>query len=142
LLKVNHTTLGRIAMTVDHKVAVVTGGVSGIALALCTQFAAEGAHVVLSDLDQEACQRRAAPIGAFPIGADVGREADIDNLVAPRFKNRVSAVANGAFALIGSRRRRQRTVTKQQVFARTREPDIGYAAASRPTTRLETTTAP
>lgn len=57
------------------------------------------------------------------------------------FKNRVSAVANWAFAFIGSGRR-QRTVTKQQVFARTRELDIGCAAARRPTTQLETTTAP
>ena len=42
----------------------------------------EGAHVVLSDLRQEACEREAAPIGAFPVAADVGREDDVANLVA------------------------------------------------------------
>jgi NAD(P)-dependent dehydrogenase (short-subunit alcohol dehydrogenase family) len=69
-------------MDVNGKVAVVTGGASGIGLALCTRFAKEGAQVVLSDLDQDACNRYAAPIAALPIAADVGREEDIQNLVA------------------------------------------------------------
>ena len=69
-------------MNVKDKVVVVTGGASGIGLALCTRFAREGAHVVLSDLRQEACERAAAPIDAFPVAADVGREPDIANLVS------------------------------------------------------------
>ena len=35
-----------------------------------------------SDLKQEACEREAAPIGALPVAADVGREEDIEHLVA------------------------------------------------------------
>jgi NAD(P)-dependent dehydrogenase (short-subunit alcohol dehydrogenase family) len=69
-------------MNVNDKVAVVTGGASGIGLALCTRSAKEGAYVVLSDLDQEAFNRHAVPIGALPVAADVGREEDIKNLVA------------------------------------------------------------
>jgi NAD(P)-dependent dehydrogenase (short-subunit alcohol dehydrogenase family) len=69
-------------MDVKDKVCVVTGGAQGIGLALCTRFAAEGAHVVLSDLRQDACERSAEPIGAFPVAADVGREEDIEHLVA------------------------------------------------------------
>jgi NAD(P)-dependent dehydrogenase (short-subunit alcohol dehydrogenase family) len=69
-------------MNVNGKVAVVTGGASGIGLALCTRFAKEGAQVVLSDLDQEACNRHAAAIGALPVSADVGREEDVRHLVA------------------------------------------------------------
>jgi NAD(P)-dependent dehydrogenase (short-subunit alcohol dehydrogenase family) len=69
-------------MNVRDKVCVVTGGASGIGLGLCTRFAKEGAHVVLSDLHQEACEREAAPVGAFPVAADVGREDDVANLVA------------------------------------------------------------
>jgi NAD(P)-dependent dehydrogenase (short-subunit alcohol dehydrogenase family) len=69
-------------MDVNGKVAVVTGGANGIGLALCTRFAKEGAQVVLSDLDQESCNRHAAPIAALPVAADVGREEDIKNLVA------------------------------------------------------------
>src|SRR5262249_42477197 len=68
-------------MKVKDKVCVVTGGASGIGLGLCTRFAKEGAHVVLSDLEQEACERKAGPIGAMPIAADVGREQDVANLV-------------------------------------------------------------
>jgi NAD(P)-dependent dehydrogenase (short-subunit alcohol dehydrogenase family) len=69
-------------MDVNGKVAVVTGGASGIGLALCGRFAHEGAHVVLSDLSQEACERQAGPIGALPVAADVGREEDVANLVS------------------------------------------------------------
>ena len=69
-------------MDVKDKVCVVTGGAQGIGLALCTRFAAEGAHVVLSDLRQDACERSAEPIAAFPVAADVGREEDIEHLVA------------------------------------------------------------
>jgi NAD(P)-dependent dehydrogenase (short-subunit alcohol dehydrogenase family) len=68
-------------MNVKDKVAVVTGGASGIGLALCTRFAHEGANVVLSDLDQEACRTHAASIRALPVAADVGREDDVKNLV-------------------------------------------------------------
>jgi NAD(P)-dependent dehydrogenase (short-subunit alcohol dehydrogenase family) len=59
-------------MDVKDKVVVVTGGASGIGLALCNRFAHEGAHVVLSDLKQDACERFAEPIGALPVAADVG----------------------------------------------------------------------
>jgi NAD(P)-dependent dehydrogenase (short-subunit alcohol dehydrogenase family) len=69
-------------MNVRDKVCVVTGGASGIGLALCTRFAQDRAHVVLSDLSQDACERQAAPIHALPVAADVGTEEDIANLVA------------------------------------------------------------
>jgi NAD(P)-dependent dehydrogenase (short-subunit alcohol dehydrogenase family) len=47
-------------MNVNGKVAVVTGGASGIGLALCTQFAKEGANVVLSE-PRTACWPRTTP---------------------------------------------------------------------------------
>jgi NAD(P)-dependent dehydrogenase (short-subunit alcohol dehydrogenase family) len=91
-------------MNVKDKVAVVTGGASGIGLALCTRFAQEGAHVVLSDLDQAACNRHAGPIGAFPVAADVGREQDIEHLVAAtveRFGRIDLFVSNAGIAIDG-----------------------------------------
>src|SRR5262249_25080111 len=69
-------------MDVKDKVVVVTGGAQGIGLGLVTRFAQEGARGVRSDLNQEACERSAAPIGALPVAADVSREEDIANLVS------------------------------------------------------------
>ena len=91
-------------MQVKDKVCVVTGGASGIGLALCTRFAREGAQVVLSDLKQEASAREAGPIGAFPVAADVGREEDIEHLVAATIKHfgRIDLfVSNAGIAIDG-----------------------------------------
>jgi NAD(P)-dependent dehydrogenase (short-subunit alcohol dehydrogenase family) len=91
-------------MHVKDKVCVVTGGAQGIGLGLCTRFAREGADVVLSDLRQEACDRAAAPIGAFPVAADVGREADVEHLVAAtleRFGRIDLFVSNAGIAIDG-----------------------------------------
>jgi NAD(P)-dependent dehydrogenase (short-subunit alcohol dehydrogenase family) len=91
-------------MNVKDKVVVVTGGASGIGLALCTRFTQDGGHIVLSDLDQEACERHAEAIGAFPVAADVGREKDIENLVAAtigRFGRIDLFVSNAGIAVDG-----------------------------------------
>jgi NAD(P)-dependent dehydrogenase (short-subunit alcohol dehydrogenase family) len=69
-------------MNSEDKVVVVTGGASGIGLALCTRFCQDGAHVVLSDLHQDDCQEKAAAIGALPVAADVGKDEHIAHLVA------------------------------------------------------------
>ena len=68
-------------MNVKDKVIVVTGGASGIGLALCTRFAREGARVVLSDLRREAAEAHAAAIGGYGVAANVGSEEDIARLV-------------------------------------------------------------
>jgi len=52
------------------------------------------------------------------------------------FKNRISAVANWAVAFLG-RGRRQRTITKQQVFARTLELESRNGKPDVPAARLE-----
>ena len=91
-------------MNVKNKVAVVTGGAQGIGLALCRRFAQEGAHVVLSDLRQDACERAADQIGALPVAADVGREEDIASLVSAtveRFGRIDLFVSNAGIAIDG-----------------------------------------
>jgi NAD(P)-dependent dehydrogenase (short-subunit alcohol dehydrogenase family) len=91
-------------MDVKGKVVVVTGGAQGIGLGLCTRFAHEGADVVLSDLRQEACERAAAPIGAFPVAADVGREDHVAHLVSAtvdRFGRIDLFVSNAGIAVDG-----------------------------------------
>jgi NAD(P)-dependent dehydrogenase (short-subunit alcohol dehydrogenase family) len=91
-------------MHVKDKVCVVTGGASGIGLGLCSRFAQDGAHVVLSDLNQQACEEHAAPIGAFPVAANVGREEDIEHLVeatVERFGRIDLMVSNAGIAIDG-----------------------------------------
>lgn len=70
-------------MDIRGKVAVITGGASGIGAALAQRFAAEGARgIVVADVQLAQAQAVAAPLGALAVRCDVGREADVQALVA------------------------------------------------------------
>lgn len=70
-------------MHIDGKVAIVTGGASGIGAGLARRFMAEGARgVMLADLNVERAQTLANEIGAAAMRCDVSRETDIQALVA------------------------------------------------------------
>ncbi len=68
-----------VARRLEGRVAVVTGGASGIGAATGARFAAEGARVVFADLDEAAAKRQAASVGkgAIGVGADVVDEASV-----------------------------------------------------------------
>jgi NAD(P)-dependent dehydrogenase (short-subunit alcohol dehydrogenase family) len=68
-------------MQLQGKVTVVTGGGNGIGAASCRAFAAEGAHVVVADLDGAAAEQVAAQIGGLAVGCDVTQEAEVQALV-------------------------------------------------------------
>lgn len=65
------------------KVAIVTGGASGIGLATVERFIAEGAQVTIADIQDEAGQAEAARLGdaALYVRTDVTDEASIAALV-------------------------------------------------------------
>jgi NAD(P)-dependent dehydrogenase (short-subunit alcohol dehydrogenase family) len=66
----------------QHRIAIVTGAARGIGLACAQRFAAEGATLVLADLDEAAGTAAAAAIsGAAFVRADVSRKADVAILV-------------------------------------------------------------
>jgi NAD(P)-dependent dehydrogenase (short-subunit alcohol dehydrogenase family) len=70
-------------MLVRDKVVVVTGAARGIGEALVRRFYSEGARaVVAADLDGPGAEKVAADTGGFGVRVDVGREADIQRLVA------------------------------------------------------------
>lgn len=69
-------------MEIRGKVAIVTGGASGIGAAMARRFAAEGARaVVVADLDLPRAQSVAAGFGGQAVLCDVSREADIQALI-------------------------------------------------------------
>jgi NAD(P)-dependent dehydrogenase (short-subunit alcohol dehydrogenase family) len=66
----------------EGKVAVVTGGCSGIGLATVRRFAQEGATVVVGDLNDEAGEALAAEVGGAYVHTDVASKIDVDRLFA------------------------------------------------------------
>jgi NAD(P)-dependent dehydrogenase (short-subunit alcohol dehydrogenase family) len=66
----------------DGKVCVITGAASGIGLASARRFAAEGAHVVVGDVDPAAGKRVADEIGGLFVPVDVTDEAQVRALFA------------------------------------------------------------
>lgn len=71
-------------MRLHGKVALITGGGSGMGKVASELFAAEGAKVVLTDVNDEAGEKTAAAIGdtAHYVHADVSNDADAHAMVA------------------------------------------------------------
>jgi len=71
-------------MRLANKVALITGGGSGIGKASCLLFAREGAKVIVVDLKKETAEATAKEIGANAkaFGADVSKAKDAQTMVA------------------------------------------------------------
>lgn len=68
----------------DGKIAVVTGGSSGLGLAMARRFAAEGAFVYITGRRQSELDKAIAEIGpnAVSVRGDIGELDDIEQLMA------------------------------------------------------------
>lgn len=71
----------------DGRLAVITGGASGLGAAIAERFAAEGAHVVVADIDEAAAEKVAATIAegggaATAVAVDVTDGASVAALFA------------------------------------------------------------
>jgi len=92
-------------MEIAGKVAVVTGGASGIGRALCRRFAAEGASVVVADVDAPGAAAVAQEIEGLAVPGDMSVEADVMALIdaAVLSFGRVDLFCANAGILTGSR---------------------------------------
>jgi len=96
--------------TLDGKIAVVTGGTSGIGLGIAKTFAAEGARVFITGRRQEVLDKAVAEIGGSVEGirADSSRLADLDALfetvksAAGRVDVLVANAGGGVTATLGA----------------------------------------
>ncbi|WP_037160160.1 GolD/DthD family dehydrogenase [Rhodococcoides fascians] len=64
-------------LSLDGKVAVVTGGASGIGAAIGAAYVAQGARVVLLDRDGDAAAKQADDIGAHSVECDVADRSSV-----------------------------------------------------------------
>ena len=94
-------------MRLQDKVAIVTGGASGIGCAICELFAAEGASLVLADTDSkggEETSRRIKSAGgeAVFVQTDVSKEPDVEDMVraAVRDYGTINILVNNAAAFV------------------------------------------
>lgn len=72
----------------NGRVAVVTGGASGVGRAIGARLVAEGAKVVLADINQERLDQTAEELGGGTIGqqVDVTKEESVEALAAAVFE--------------------------------------------------------
>jgi 3-oxoacyl-[acyl-carrier protein] reductase len=65
---------------IEGKVALITGGARGLGLAIARRFRAEGATVIINDVDAHAAQKAAAEIGGSGLRADVSDAAAVAHM--------------------------------------------------------------
>ena len=94
-------------MRLKDKVAIVTGGSSGIGRAICQRFADEGALVAIGDIDIEGGQETLGLIQetrgiATYVRADVSVESDIEAMVDATIRafGRIDILVNDAAAFV------------------------------------------
>ena len=78
-------------MTFVGRIAVVTGGASGIGAACCQMLAARGARVVVADLDRARAEALAAELGGLALALDVSTR-DANEAAAAEVETRLGPV--------------------------------------------------
>ena len=64
------------------KTVIVTGGAGGIGRAGVELFAAEGAHVIIADIDEKTGRETASAAGAEFVRCDVSKSEDVQKVIA------------------------------------------------------------
>jgi 3-oxoacyl-[acyl-carrier protein] reductase len=104
-------------VTLEGRVAVVTGGGSGIGEAICRRLAHEGAKVAVLDVDVEAARLTATLVRGVAVRADVSESADVERALGQAeaelgpvdvWVNNAGIAASAQAARIGPEAERQR----------------------------------
>jgi 3-oxoacyl-[acyl-carrier protein] reductase len=69
-------------MRLEGKTALVTGGASGFGAGIARKLLAEGAQVMIADINAEALAAMAGVLGAAQVVADVGDDAGVAHMAA------------------------------------------------------------
>lgn len=94
-------------MSLENKVAIVTGGAQGIGLAVARRFVQDGAKVVIADIDDEAATSAVEDLQALGdvtyIHCNVGERLDARNLIAGTLDayGAIDALVNNAGMSLG-----------------------------------------
>ena len=82
----------------EGRVAVVTGGASGIGLATGRRFASEGANVVVADVESDAGKAAADEVNGLFVQVDVTSESDIEDAFRQAYETfgRIDVAFNNA----------------------------------------------
>ena len=68
-------------MTLQDKVAIITGAASGIGRSIARKFAAEGAKIVIADMDEDRLAKVHAEVGGDMMLCDVSKPEQTAALV-------------------------------------------------------------
>ncbi|MEO1285277.1 MAG: SDR family NAD(P)-dependent oxidoreductase, partial [Pseudomonadota bacterium] len=85
-------------MRLSGKSAIVTGGASGFGEGIARKFVAEGAKVLIADLNLEGAERLAGELGAMAVRTDVAEDQSVQTMVetATREFGQVDILVNNA----------------------------------------------
>ncbi|WP_346911859.1 SDR family oxidoreductase [uncultured Roseibium sp.] len=95
-------------MSLENKVAIVTGAARGIGYAVAKRFVMDGAKVVIADVDDEAGQSAAEDLSGFGeviyLHCNVAERLDVRNLVAETLNafGDIDVLVNNAGVVVGS----------------------------------------